>query len=170
MNKMLEALYSCMHSYGKRKEELSANRNPWAGLSSYEDPINNSDPLKFCGRNEESLEVFNLIDDNIIITLYGKSGIGKTSLLKAGVFPILRNNYYYPQYVRLEGVSNENQPFAFQITDILTDGFLKMYGKDSIEIIDVIPDNTLPESEEYLWTFFARRRLLTTRVIPFSQS
>ena len=34
------------------------------------------------------------------ITLYGSSGIGKTSLLRAGVIPILRRKDYFPLYVR----------------------------------------------------------------------
>ena len=65
-------------------------QNPWAGLSSYEDPARSSRQLKFCGRDEATYDVTQLIDDNFLVTLYGKSGIGKTSLLNAGVFPALR--------------------------------------------------------------------------------
>ena len=75
--------------------------NPWAGLSAYQDPETCSNPLKFCGRNNDSYDVAELIDDNILITLYGKSGVGKTSLLNAGVFPRLRSEGYLPISIRL---------------------------------------------------------------------
>lgn len=45
--------------------------------------------------------VLDAIDNNLFITLYGSSGIGKTSLLRAGVIPILRRKDYFPLYVRL---------------------------------------------------------------------
>ena len=75
--------------------DLSSNEdfydnNPWPGLASYEDPAKSDRKLKFCGRDNDIFDVTRLIDDNLLLVLYGKSGIGKTSLLKAGVFPKLR--------------------------------------------------------------------------------
>ena len=56
--------------------------NPWAGLSSYEDPEivvrEGLTPKSFCGREKESNSVAQLIAGNIFVTLYGKSGTGKT--------------------------------------------------------------------------------------------
>ncbi|MBR1466732.1 MAG: hypothetical protein IJ607_10295 [Bacteroidaceae bacterium] len=74
----------------KRNEEVS----PWRGLASYEDPLNAKEEYLFCGRDQESLEVAKLIDNNLFVTVYGRTGIGKTSLLNAGVFPIIRQYYY----------------------------------------------------------------------------
>lgn len=71
--------------------------NPWHPLISY----NETDKDSFYGRNIEIGEFLNIIDNELISTLYGKSGIGKSSLLKAGVFPRLRMNNYYPLYIRL---------------------------------------------------------------------
>ena len=139
---------------------ISEVRNPWAGLSSYDDPINIANPLKFCGRDEESLDVFNLIDDNIVVTLYGKSGIGKTSLLNAGVFPLLRDNNYTPIYVRLGANVNNEGTFALHIVDILSKRIKEIYGNESIEIVDIVPENTNPESEDFLWNYFARRKFV----------
>ena len=76
-------------------------KNPWLGLASYEEPKNDGNDYQFCGRDEETLDVVRLIDNNLFITLYGSSGIGKTSLLRAGVIPILRRKDYFPLYVRL---------------------------------------------------------------------
>ena len=75
--------------------------NPWAGLSSYQDPETSEVQLRFCGRDNESYDVTYLIDNNIFVTLYGKSGTGKSSLLNAGVFPRLRKERYLPLSIRL---------------------------------------------------------------------
>ena len=63
--------------------------NPWAGLSSYQDPKYTDNPLKFSGREDDIYDLTRMVMKNIFVTLYGKSGIGKTSLLNAGVFPSL---------------------------------------------------------------------------------
>ena len=72
------------------------DNNPWAGLSSYEDPEKakreGRKPKLFCGRDDESHQVMQLISSNIFVTFYGKSGTGKTSLLNAGVFLVCAIN------------------------------------------------------------------------------
>ncbi len=63
-------------------------KNPWLGLASYTE-----DSLKeygFYGRKDAIAVLKSMIERNLFVTLYGKSGIGKTSLLQAGVFPLLR--------------------------------------------------------------------------------
>ena len=81
------------------------DNNPWAGLSSYEDPAKAKREGRkeklFCGRDDESRQLSQLISGNIFVTLYGKSGMGKTSLLNAGVFPPLRQRAYLPVSIRL---------------------------------------------------------------------
>ena len=74
--------------------------NPWRGLSSYDDPAVSKREYLFCGRDRESEELFREIDHNPVVTLYGRSGLGKTSLLNAGVFPLLRTYGYRPVPVR----------------------------------------------------------------------
>lgn len=71
------------------------NVNPWVGWSSYDDDSIKTGKI-FAGRSSETSELFSLIDNNLLVTLYGKSGIGKTSLLNAGVFPSLKAAYYEP--------------------------------------------------------------------------
>ena len=73
----------------RKTRNKSINQNPWAGLAAYQDPETTDIQLKFCGRKNDSFDVADLIDNNIFVTLYGKSGTGKTSLLNAGVFPLL---------------------------------------------------------------------------------
>ena len=85
--------------------------NPWRGLSSYEDPSVSKQEYLFCGRDRESEELFREIDHNPVVTLYGRSGLGKTSLLNAGVFPLLRTYGYRPVPVRF-GTDTGQQDLA----------------------------------------------------------
>lgn len=138
-----------------RKEDISGNYdgNPWAGLASYQDPDASNSPLQFCGRDNESFDVARLIDDNILVTLYGKSGTGKTSLLNAGVFPRLRAKQYLPITIRLEmdaiGMSFQDCIIAKLAQTIQNKGF-------QISTFDVTSLPLNQQSQEYLWSYFAR--------------
>lgn len=137
-----------------RFSELS--HNPWPGPSSYSDPqtLKSDEVQKFCGRENEKYDVISLIDDNIVITIYGRSGIGKSSLLNAGVFPELRKMQYLPIGVRLllagEDESFQDLIIKKIITEVETDG--------SIETIEVIDEETDNLKEDFLWSYFARHR------------
>ena len=140
----------------KRKDML---RNPWAGLSSYEDPARSSQKLKFCGRESDTFDVTRLIDDNFFVTLYGKSGIGKTSLLNAGVFPALRREQYTPLSLRL-GMTDETQSFQDVITSSVERAVEEAGG--NTHVIPVVDEQTDNTAIDYLWNWFARRQFLTT--------
>ncbi|MBN3753230.1 hypothetical protein G3N95_09760 [Paraburkholderia sp. Tr-20389] len=73
-------------------------QNPWPGLASYDE----SSWEFFSGRSMESEELLRRILDEPVTVLFGKSGLGKSSLLKAGVFPRLRDKGYLPVLVRLQ--------------------------------------------------------------------
>lgn len=66
--------------------------NTFLGLQ----PYTEDDAYRFKGRTEESQEFFRLIMRNDFTVCYAESGEGKTSLLNAGVFPLLRENMYFP--------------------------------------------------------------------------
>ena len=73
------------------------NTNPWLGLISYEF----EDSYKFFGRYDESDQLSKAITNNPVTVIYGSSGSGKTSIIKAGIFPKLLQEYYMPVYIRL---------------------------------------------------------------------
>src|ERR1700746_252152 len=76
----------------------AANRQrPWMGLHSF--PENSAD--YFHGRKVETDELYSLCVRETLALLYGKSGLGKTSLIQAGIAPCLRQNDYLPIVVRL---------------------------------------------------------------------
>lgn len=70
--------------------------NPYKGLYAYEE----ADKDIFRGREEEALKLSQLVKFNFLTVVFGKAGFGKTSLLNAGVFPLLGEEFL-PIRVRL---------------------------------------------------------------------
>ena len=144
--------------------------NPWAGLASYEDPKTAKQKLKFCGRDDDSYDLARLIMGNVFVTLYGKSGIGKTSLLNAGVFPELRQEQYSPDSLRL-GIRDEEHPQSYQA--MIIEAAERIATKTNT--INVIAEQKDPKATDYLWNYFARHRFYdkndepTTPVFVFDQ-
>lgn len=135
------------------------DNNPWAGLSSYEDPEKaereGRKPKLFCGRDDESHSVAQLIAGNIFVTLYGKSGTGKTSLLNAGVFPHLRQKRYLPVSIRL---SMDAMEISFQQCIIKQLSLALEMANGRQQTIDVVPLSADEQQPDYLWSYFARTR------------
>jgi hypothetical protein len=76
---------------------IDADR-PWPGLL----PFTEDACQFFHGRENEADELFRLIEREPLTVLFGQSGLGKSSLLNAGVFPRLRRAGYLPVYLRLQ--------------------------------------------------------------------
>ena len=72
--------------------------DPWPGLASFDE----ADSAYFRGRGTEAAELQRLVRREPLTVLFGRSGLGKTSLLKAGLFPALRAIDLLPVYVRLD--------------------------------------------------------------------
>ncbi|MBR4678872.1 MAG: hypothetical protein IKO99_12800 [Bacteroidales bacterium] len=144
--------------------------NPWAGLASYEDPATAERKLKFCGRDDDSYDLARLIMGNVFVTLYGKSGIGKTSLLNAGVFPELREEQYSPDSLRL-GIRDEEHPLSYQT--MIINAVERVVTRT--ETVNVIAEQKDQQSTDFLWNYFARHRFYdkndepTTPVFVFDQ-
>lgn len=134
--------------------------NPWKGVVPYSDNAEDLAIHPFRGRDKEISELLKVIDRYNISTLYGRSGIGKTSLLNAGAFPRLREKGFYPVRIRL---TDQEDNFALAITSRLKD-------------IAVLQDETawplsIPRAEEengYLWAYSAYHRFFVgeDEVIP----
>lgn len=127
--------------------------NPWRGLAAYEEPREGNNPFPFCGRLIESNEVTSLIDDNLFVTLYGKSGIGKSSLVKAGVFPRLRKLNYFPVFLRL-GIAADQDCFQSILIASVENELTKLAGKTNL--VEIVPDEADTQSPSFLWSYFAR--------------
>lgn len=87
--------------------------NPWKGLDSYtEEDVKQQ--YSFCGRTHAIGRLYSLITDRLVSTLYGRTGCGKTSLLQAGVFPLLRQDSFLPVMCRAS-LRRKDESFASYI-------------------------------------------------------
>jgi hypothetical protein len=71
---------------------------PWLGLNSFSE----STRAFFYGREDEIAELARRVQRKLLTVLFGQSGLGKTSILRAGLVPRLRPAGYCPVYVRLD--------------------------------------------------------------------
>jgi hypothetical protein len=71
--------------------------NPWLGLASFTEETR----AYFFGREEEVAELARRVQRKLLTLLFGQSGLGKTSILRAGLVPRLRGQGYCPIYVRI---------------------------------------------------------------------
>jgi hypothetical protein len=81
---------------------------PWPGLL----PFTEDARMYFHGREAETDDLFRLIEREPLTVLFGQSGLGKSSLLNAGVFPNLRRAGYLPVYLRLSLDATAPEPGA----------------------------------------------------------
>lgn len=121
---------------------MSSYSNPWLGLMTYTE----GQPLY--GRTEEikTLSSYILQSDQTIV--YGRSGIGKSSLLNAGVFPLARRQGYFPLNIRLQHHSSVS--YLEQISNALS--------AQQLDIVQLVP--RVEGHEETLWEYFHRHRFL----------
>jgi tetratricopeptide (TPR) repeat protein len=73
-------------------------QNPWLGLASFTEDTR----AYFHGREEEIGELCRRVQRKLLTVLFGQSGLGKTSILRAGLVPRLRPEGYCPVYVRVD--------------------------------------------------------------------
>jgi len=73
-------------------------QHPWLGLDSFTEETR----AYFYGRDEEVGELARRVQRKLLTILFGQSGLGKTSILRAGIVPRLRSQGYCPVYVRID--------------------------------------------------------------------
>lgn len=91
-------------------EELVDARHPWLGLASFSEATQGF----FYGREEEVAELARRVQRKLLTVLFGQSGLGKTSILRAGLAPRLRQQGFCPVYVRIDYSADAPAP-ALQI-------------------------------------------------------
>lgn len=137
-------------------------QNPWPGLATYDEGASDF----FFGREDEIEELLRLIKLSPLTVLYGKSGLGKSSLLQAGLFPRLRNEYFLPVYIRLDTANVTVIPFLDQAT---------LWFQDALKAS--LAEYPVFEAGENLWHYLHRHDLeiwsldnhLITPVFVFDQ-
>ena len=131
---------------------LLKDNNPWLGLESY----SVDDSNRFYGRDEDINVVSNTIYDNFITTIYGISGAGKTSLINAGITPVLKQNGYLPVRIRLKHKSESS--YCMQIIETICAAVEAIGGE--VEYDGNIELEAIHENEK-LWFFLHTRNFWT---------
>lgn len=135
--------------------------NPWPGLAAFRE----ADQEFFHGRDAEAEELFRLVLRDRLAVLYGLSGLGKTSLLQAGLFPRLRRENVLPVRIRLDFSENH-----LRLIDQVKAAIVK-------EAADKGVETPTPQPGETLWELFHRqgadfwnsRNRLVTPLLAFDQ-
>jgi hypothetical protein len=91
--------------------------NPWLGLASFTEETREF----FYGRDEEVAELARRVQRKLLTVLFGQSGLGKTSILRAGLVPRLRTQGFCPIYVRIDYRRDAPEPKE-QIKRAVQDG------------------------------------------------
>lgn len=65
-------------------------------------PYDENSDFEFAGRTEETWSLYDRIVRNDYTVYYAASGEGKSSLIRAGLLPILRRRNYFPVYIVFE--------------------------------------------------------------------
>src|ERR1051325_10363037 len=84
-------------SNGSQETVDASEERPWLGLL----PFTEATQRFFFGRDQEIRDGFLRVREHPLTVLYRPSGLGKSSLLGAGLIPRLRVEGYRPALVRL---------------------------------------------------------------------
>lgn len=136
---------------------MAEQRNRYPGAQPFSD--DDFSRKVFFGRENAARVLADKILANHMVTVYARSGLGKTSLLQAGVAPKLREEGFLPLFVRVNDTNIG--PFRALLETIP--------GKAQRQRIEYVPGR--PES---LWSFFKtaefwRDDLLLTPVLILDQ-
>ena len=132
---------SATSTIGATAPPPSQAQNPWPGLFWYTE----EQAHLFFGRGEETQELLRLIQRETLTVLFGRSGLGKTSLLRAGVFPRLRQEGYFPVVLRLNYSPQAGSPV--EQVKALTEAAARASGVDIESAQDA-------SARETLWEYF----------------
>lgn len=84
--------------FGEPTDEVLVDaEHPWPGLVAFRE----QDSAYFRGRSAKVEDLLRLVRRERVTVLHGRSGLGKSSLLQAGLFPRLRDELHLPVYIRL---------------------------------------------------------------------
>lgn len=114
--------------------------NPWKGLNFY------VEGETLYGRDTEIQRLAQFIVNNSQTVLYGKSGIGKSSIINAGIFPIARQQGLFPVPLRFGHSQQSSAYYLEQIKEAF-----RQSGIGINPLRDAIDENS-----ESLWEFFHR--------------
>jgi WD40 repeat protein len=133
--------------------------NPWVGLHEFTEEIQSF----FHGREDETEGLLNMVRRRVLTVLFGQSGLGKSSLLQAGLFPRLRAERFLPVYIRLSykqgGPEIEAPTLREQVKEFITRDVTHAIerGELSPKPDDKTAVSSAPCGDESVWRYLHRR-------------
>jgi serine/threonine protein kinase len=85
-HRLLDALEPLL--LGSQVRKLRVDESPYPGLNAFQEP----DADRFFGRTREIAAAVNRLRDQPLLTVIGPSGVGKSSFVRAGVVPALKQS------------------------------------------------------------------------------
>ncbi len=132
-------------------EQQNNIQNPWKGLQSYQE----TDIIY--GRDEEIKALYTKILYNTQTVVYGKSGIGKSSIINAGIIPRAKLDDMLPISIRLAHTTSKDDkpslPYVEQIKQRIIEELKNQGGEEPEEVV-----THNPEHQETLWELLHRHR------------
>ncbi|MDO9310524.1 MAG: hypothetical protein Q7T85_02385, partial [Nitrosomonas sp.] len=86
------------NSSAESQQIAATDERPWPGLASFLE----RDAPYFKGRDDDIRNLYSQVNRERLTVLFGVSGLGKSSLLQAGLFPQLREDNFFPVLIRLD--------------------------------------------------------------------
>ena len=130
-------------------------KRPYPGLDSY----NEEREAFFYGRDKEREEIIELLDIYSVCFLIGTSGIGKSSLVKAGLIPHLKRSGFIPILIRIHFDNNENGDNTETLSEQVKRSInaqIKLVDKDALDF----------EKDMLLWEYFQKVKIIYGYVKP----
>ncbi len=127
--------------------------NPWIGLFSFSESIRDF----FHGRDAESETLARMVSRKTLTVLYGESGLGKSSLLQAGLFPRLRAQGFLPIYIRL-GYTDDLQPGIAEARATIRKAIARAFARGELGGPAGTAENVYPRGDETFWDYLHRLR------------
>jgi len=143
------------------KSREAPRNNPYLGLQAFQE----GDAEYYFGRDAEIRELFAHVKREALTVMFGMSGLGKTSLLHAGLFPLLRQNGFLPITIRLDYAADKAEPIHQ----------IRARVAEEIEAQEIDARPPREQGDETLWEYFHRtpfwdpRNRLLTPVLVFDQ-
>ncbi|MBV8140713.1 MAG: hypothetical protein JOZ60_01560, partial [Verrucomicrobia bacterium] len=126
--------------------------HPWLGLH----PFTEENQHYFFGRTAEIRDIFLRVRENPLTVLYANSGLGKTSLLRAGLIPKLRVERFRPVHLLLD-FSSASPSLGDQVREALA-----TVCADSDSDADALLERWRPLRS--LWEIYAHERLRPAQI------
>lgn len=123
-------------------------QNPWPGLPAF----TAANSQFFFGREAEIAEIFRRVRRQMLTVLFGVSGLGKTSLLQAGLLPRLGGTPFHPILIRLDHAP-EAEDLIEQVRSTIARAVAAAAGNPNLKI------PRAPEKDEDLWGYFHNKAL-----------